>query len=174
VPERDPHELLGVPRGASEEEVRKAYRRMVLKHHPDVNPDDPRAEERFKEIQQAYETLLNPPKRPSPGRRSDSRPHRSRAGESESFSDFIARLRRSPAASGEGVWELREEDVARLMKLLGEKLGGSFRVERGQGSGLNVSFGKSRKKRGSAESSDPSWEDLRIPPKPPKPPRWRD
>jgi DnaJ-class molecular chaperone len=62
---RDPYELLGVSRQASADDVRRAYRGLVRKHHPDANPDDPGAEERFKELYQAYEVLSNPEKRRS-------------------------------------------------------------------------------------------------------------
>ena len=55
--------MLGVSREASGDDVRKAYRRLARQHHPDANPDAPEAEERFKEIQQAYEVLSNPEKR---------------------------------------------------------------------------------------------------------------
>src|SRR3712207_3113239 len=63
MPIRDPYELLGVSKEASGDDVRRSYRTLARKYHPDANPDDPGAEERFKEIQQAYEVLSNPEKR---------------------------------------------------------------------------------------------------------------
>ena len=54
-----PWEVLGVDPEASPAEVKKAWRKLALKHHPDQNPDDPEAEARFKEIQSAYDTLTN-------------------------------------------------------------------------------------------------------------------
>jgi len=54
---RDYYEILEVPRTASAEEIKKAYRKMALKHHPDKNPDDPTAESKFKEAAEAYEIL---------------------------------------------------------------------------------------------------------------------
>ena len=59
----DPYKALGVDRKASQEEIKKAHRRLVREFHPDRNPGDAAAEERFKEIQSAYDTLSDPEKR---------------------------------------------------------------------------------------------------------------
>jgi molecular chaperone DnaJ len=60
---QDYYEVLGLPRGASEEEVRKAYRRLARKYHPDLNPGDKIAEERFHSLQEAYDILGDAKKR---------------------------------------------------------------------------------------------------------------
>jgi molecular chaperone DnaJ len=60
---RDYYEVLGVGQNASEEEVKRAYRKLAVKFHPDKNPDDPHAEERFKELGEAYDVLMDPDKR---------------------------------------------------------------------------------------------------------------
>jgi DnaJ-class molecular chaperone len=59
----DPYEVLGVPRDAKVDAIRKAYRKLARKHHPDLNPGDKAAEERFKEISRAWEVLENPERR---------------------------------------------------------------------------------------------------------------
>lgn len=61
--ERDYYETLGVSRDADQREIKKAYRKAAVVHHPDKNPDDPSAEEKFKELGQAYEVLGDEEKR---------------------------------------------------------------------------------------------------------------
>lgn len=57
------YQILGVPEQATEEQIKKSYRKLALEHHPDRNPDDPQSEERFKEITEAYGVLMDPMKR---------------------------------------------------------------------------------------------------------------
>ena len=60
---RDYYEVLGVERDATEEDIKRAYRKLAVKFHPDKNPGDHAAEERFKELGEAYEALSDPQKR---------------------------------------------------------------------------------------------------------------
>jgi molecular chaperone DnaJ len=87
VPPRDYYEVLGVPRNASEQEIKSAYRRLALKHHPDRNPGDAQAEERFKEAAEAYGVLGDADKR----RRYDAYGHAavSGAGAGQGFDPTI-------------------------------------------------------------------------------------
>lgn len=62
---RDPYEVLGVPRGASEEEVTKAYRQLAKKYHPDLNPGDEEAAKKMSEVNDAYDRI----------KRGDTSPH---------------------------------------------------------------------------------------------------
>ena len=60
---RDYYEILGVQKGASDDDIKKAYRKLAIKYHPDKNPDDKAAEEKFKEAAEAYEVLSNTEKK---------------------------------------------------------------------------------------------------------------
>jgi curved DNA-binding protein len=61
--QKDYYQMLGLNRNASEDEIKKAYRKLALHYHPDHHPDDPESEERFKEIGEAYAVLSDPEKR---------------------------------------------------------------------------------------------------------------
>src|SRR5690348_1812534 len=61
--QEDYYQALGVERGASADDIRKAYRRLARKHHPDLNPGDKAAEDRFKKVQEAYDVLSDDKKR---------------------------------------------------------------------------------------------------------------
>ncbi len=134
----DLYKLLGVPREASQDDIRKAHRNLVRKHHPDANPGDPSSEERFKEIQRAYEVLSDPEKRREYDRKRRASPKggsrgprasagRRTKGESAAppvdLSDLLSKLTdlssdRSGGSKG-GTSQLRGEEVARLAKVLG-------------------------------------------------------
>src|SRR6056297_2460859 len=78
---KDYYEVLGVSRDASQDEIKKAYRKMALKYHPDKNPDDKEAEQKFKDAAEAYEVLGNEEKR----KRYDQFGHDGLRGGSEGF-----------------------------------------------------------------------------------------
>ena len=60
---RDFYDILGVNKSSSQAEIKKAYRKVAIKYHPDKNPDNKAAEEKFKEAAEAYEVLSNPEKK---------------------------------------------------------------------------------------------------------------
>src|SRR5262245_39362975 len=63
TPKHDYYETLGVPRAAGADDIRKAYRKLARKYHPDLNPGDKSAEDRFKNVQEAYDVLSDSKKR---------------------------------------------------------------------------------------------------------------
>jgi curved DNA-binding protein CbpA len=137
---KDPYKVLGISRDTSQDDIRKAHRKLVRKYHPDANPEDPQAGEHFKEVQRAYEVLSNEKKRREYDERlrTSSRGRTGRAREAASsragggttytvdLSELLAKLANlSSEGAGErkrGSYELRGEEVAHLAKLLGEKI----------------------------------------------------
>ena len=86
----DYYAILGVSKAATQEELKRAYRRLARKHHPDANPDDPDAESRFKELSTAYEVLSDPERRSMYDRFGTADPRASRM--SDPFSDGLSGL----------------------------------------------------------------------------------
>lgn len=86
---RDCYEALGVTRNATDEEIKRAYRDLARRYHPDSQPDDPDAEERFKEVSVAYETLRDPERRRRYDLFGESGAARSGGGETFGFGDLF-------------------------------------------------------------------------------------
>ena len=129
---RDFYEILGVTKSASADEIKKAYRKLARTHHPDANPDDPSAEDRFKEVQAAYDTLSDPEKRKaydqfgaSGGMRSGGfdpgafRDYAQAQGfdMSDILSDLFGRVRGSGAGRSAGVRAERGADLETSVQL---------------------------------------------------------
>jgi curved DNA-binding protein CbpA len=184
---KDPYGLLEVARAATDDDIRKAYRRLARKHHPDANPDDPRAEERFKEIQQAYETLSNPKRRRAYDERSRPSPQRHAAsprvatgrprGTTTGSVDLSSLFRKSGSSSDgqrEVNWQLRvedTEDIARISKILGVDLS---RLAKLAGKGVRMKASASFENGEATTSRYAATEGLgRKPRKPPIPPKTR-
>ena len=94
---RDYYEVLGVNRDSSEDDIKKAYRKLAMKYHPDRNPDNPKAEEHFKEAKEAYEILSDPEEargiRPAwPCRRGSRHGGAGAQGFADAFSDIFGDL----------------------------------------------------------------------------------
>src|SRR5271157_5710395 len=118
APKHDYYETLGIPRKATEDEVRKAYRKLARKHHPDLNPGDKSSEDRFKNVQEAYDVLSDPKKRQmydqygfysdngpagaGPGGPTGAGPRPGMDFNGFDFSDFLAGQGRGPGSGGAG------------------------------------------------------------------------
>ncbi len=122
---RNPYDVLGVSKSASADEVKKAYRKLARQFHPDRNPGDASAEERFKEVQQAYDVLSDP----------DKRKEFDRGG----FNPF--------GAGGTGTGGAGSFDVGGFSDILSDLFGPGGRV-RGRTGGADTANGTPRQERG--------------------------
>jgi molecular chaperone DnaJ len=131
------YEVLGLKPSASTKEIKQAYRKLARKHHPDVNPGDKGAEERFKEINSAYEVLNDPEKRQK----------YDRYGERWEMAEAYEKAR-SEAGAGAGQWQTYQFDVDDLLRGArgGQGFGNIFdlfgggRRSRGPTRGQNVEY----------------------------------
>ncbi|WP_047865285.1 molecular chaperone DnaJ [Rubrobacter aplysinae] len=110
---KDLYKVLGVEKSASQDDIRRAYRKLARKYHPDANPEDPDAETRFKEVQQAYEILSNPEKRREYDR-----------GPREYFGGGAGQGGRQPGGGAGGAGEASFSDLSDLFGGFGDIFGG--------------------------------------------------
>src|SRR5437763_3014855 len=99
---RDYYEILTVERSASDEEVKRAYRKLAVKFHPDKNPNDPHAEEKFKELGEAYDVLIDPDKRAAYDRFGHAAFAQGTAGRGGGFHDPVDIFREVVGGGGGG------------------------------------------------------------------------
>jgi curved DNA-binding protein len=145
VAEQDLYKTLGVPRQASEDEIRKAYRKLARKYHPDVNPNDKAAEERFKQLSFAYDVLSDGKKRKLydefglPGLQEGFNPEQARA-----YSHWSQGASRSPFSEtfqGGGFEGVNLEDLfGDLLGRAQERRGGGARRGGDQEAEVEVDF----------------------------------
>ena len=96
----DPYSVLGVSKDASQDEVKKAYRRKARENHPDLNPNDPNAAERMNEINEAYDRIMNPEKYAAADRRASAASGGAAGASSQGSSGYAARGRMAAAPTG--------------------------------------------------------------------------
>jgi len=102
---RDYYEVLGVARGAHEDEIKRSYRKLAVKFHPDKNPNDPHAEEKFKELGEAYDVLIDVDKRAAYDRYGHAAFSQGAAGFGGGFHDPFDIFREVFGGGGGGIFE---------------------------------------------------------------------
>ena len=140
---RDHYEVLGVSRGASAEEIAKAYKKLARQHHPDRNPGDKQAEARFKDIQNAYDSLSDPTKR----------------AQYDQFGHDVPPMAGGPGGfnfGGPGGPQIDPEQAQQIFsRVFGDGAGGSINFEDllgGASGGPRAGRGKARSRRAPAQN----------------------
>ena len=138
---RDYYDVLGLKRGASQKEIKQAYRKLARKHHPDVNPGDKGAEERFKEINSAYEVLSD----------AEKRKKYDRYGDRWEMAEAFEKAQAEAGSRGGGNWQTYQFDANDLFgrggaaggqgfENLFDLFGGRGRRSRGPMRGQNIEY----------------------------------
>jgi len=144
---KDPYTVLGVPKSASEADIKKAYRKLAKKYHPDQNKGDPRAQELFSEATQAYDILADKEKRAQFDRGeidAEGKPRFQQAHGFEGFSDFDA-FRKAGITKSELAERLGKDhkEVRRILDPMHlTKIGPLNEALRALGHRMVISFGK--------------------------------
>src|SRR4051812_31289741 len=130
---RDYYEILGIHKAASADEIKKAYRKLARKHHPDTNRNDSSAEAKFKEVQEAYDVLSDPKKRPNYDQFGHAGVNSAHAADAAAAAAAAGRgaggFRYSTQTPGGGTVDFGEVDLNDLFESM---MGGGGRATRGR------------------------------------------
>lgn len=142
---KDYYQTLGVKRDATEADIKKAFRKLARKHHPDVNPNDPQAEERFKDINEAYQVLSDPEKREKYDQfGSQWKQYQNSGGQPDDFN--WQQWAAQNSANQQSGYRTRRVSQEEFEQMFGGRGGGGFSdffetLFGGSGQGVNFDFG---------------------------------